>query len=43
MVDELADEVVIEVSGDKVAADFNTVLAEVLIVPGIGQEWLEFM
>ena len=36
-VDELEDKVVIEVSDDKVA-DFNTVLAEVLIVPWIGQE-----
>ena len=42
-IDKLADEVVIEVNSDKVSADFNTVLAEVLIVPWIGQEWLEFM
>ena len=39
--DNLADKVVIEAMVDK--SDINTVLADVLIVPWIDQEWLEFM
>ena len=43
-VDNQADEVVIE-GGNTVNAidDNNTILAEVLIVPWIVQEWLDFM